>query len=84
MISPTAISGESIIAIELILVINSGNEVIEAIRKRPTQAFPTPVRSAIISPYFDKREPAKTMRLEQAKKPKIDSTMEGIYYILGL
>ena len=60
------------------MVINSGNEVIEAIRIRPMHALPMPLRSAIMLPYFDNREPVKTMRLEQAKKLNIYSTSVGI------
>jgi hypothetical protein len=49
-ISPAAKSGALTKTTELIPVINSGNEVTDAIKISPTHALPIPVRSAILSP----------------------------------
>jgi hypothetical protein len=59
--SPIAKSGLFIIATELIPVATSGNDVTVASRTIPTQTCPSPVFSAIISPYFDSRVPATMM-----------------------
>lgn len=48
--SPAARFGDLTMATALIPVINSGKEVTDAIKIRPTHALPIPVRSAILSP----------------------------------
>jgi hypothetical protein len=48
---------------------NSGSEVTAAIRINPIQAFPSPLRSAIMPPYFDSLIPEKTIKMAQEIKP---------------
>ena len=51
-ISPMVRSGASTMSMALMPVKSSGNEVINAIRIRPVQTPPSPVLSAIMSPYL--------------------------------
>ena len=55
--SPAAMSGTLKIVAELIPVTSSGSEVTEAIRITPTHVLPSPVFSAMTSPYFEDRCP---------------------------
>ena len=62
-------SGFFRIIIELNPENNSGSEVTAAISINPIQAFPSPLRSAIISPYFDSLTPEKTINRAQDINP---------------
>src|SRR3989338_717844 len=65
IISPSAILGVSAIATELMPVISSGRDVTLAMRMSPIHALPSPVFSAIISPYLESLMPQKTITAEQ-------------------
>jgi hypothetical protein len=54
---------------------NSGSDVTAAIRIKPIQALPNPLKSAMISPYFDSLTPEKTIKIAQEiKPPKVSIT----------
>jgi hypothetical protein len=74
--SPRVKSGFPIIATELIPVKSSGSEVIVARSTTPIQMRPSPVFSAIASPYLDSLVPATTMIARQTTnfiQTRIDS-----------
>jgi len=59
---------------ELIPVTSSGKEVTDAMSATPTHVLPSPVFSAMMSPYRESRMPDKTITDVQMRKPSQSST----------
>lgn len=78
IISPTAIFGTWKMRMELTPVKSSGREVTVAIKIKPNQALPIPVRDVIMSPYFESLAPLKIIIAAHPTNPVMVNINAGI------